>query len=44
MLLDGWKKQINLDADILPANGTGKNSALAWDYNLWDFMLGASCG
>ena len=35
---------INLDTDIWVARGTGARRALAWHHNLWDLMLGASCG
>ena len=42
----GWLEKyfISLDADILPAIGTGKSSALAWHHDLQYLMLGASCG
>ena len=38
------KYQINLDADILVAKYKVKRSAFSWYHNLWDLMLGASCG
>ena len=34
---------MNLHADILPAIGTGKNSAPVWHHNLSGLMLAASC-
>ena len=34
----------NLDADILVATNTGERTDIAWHHNLWDLMLGASCG
>ena len=38
-----WKLQINLETNILQANGTGKSSTLAWHHNFWDVMLGTGC-
>ena len=43
MLLDDWKNNINLQAEILPASGTGKRRILAWHHNLCSLMLGTRC-
>ena len=38
------KYQISWVVDILVAKNTGERHAIAWHHNLWDLMLGASCG
>ena len=38
-----WKIVNNLEADILPATGTGKSSTLDLHHNLQDLMLGIIC-
>ena len=44
MLLHNWKIMNQLkEAYMVPACCMGKSSALAWNHNLWDLMLGASC-